>query len=68
MKLFSNIANLPEFMRAIFFAGLPHLARFGVNEMNPPTSGARHGFVSLVHRLGDQAVQPPTCWPVRGQR
>jgi hypothetical protein len=48
MKLFSNIANLPEFMRAIFFAGLQHLARFGVDEMNPPTSGARHGFVSLA--------------------
>jgi hypothetical protein len=34
-------------VEGLFFAGLEDLAYFGVDEMNPPATGARHGFISL---------------------
>jgi hypothetical protein len=34
---------------ALFLSGLQHLARLGVDEMNPPASGTRHGFVNLAN-------------------
>ena len=31
----------------LFLSGLQHLTRLAVDEMNPPASGTRHGFVAV---------------------
>ena len=43
-----NIAKLPEpLTRRRGLSGLQHLTRLGVDEMNPPASGTRHGLVDF---------------------
>jgi len=48
-----NIAKLPSYCRVVktpflFLRGLQRLAGLGVDKMNSPASGTRHGFVNLA--------------------
>jgi hypothetical protein len=45
-RIAANIVKLPEFLTRR--CGLQHLAQLEVDEMNPPASGTRHGFVNLA--------------------